>query len=54
MRTKSSVQCPATGRNQRISRADLYPDKELAKRAKEAARRERLRDDDDSDEDVVE
>ena len=49
-------QCPATGCNKQLVLSDLEVDKGLAKRAKEAARRERARDedDDDDDDDVIE
>lgn len=43
-------QCPAAGCHQMISLGDLVQDKELAKKAKDAARRERMREE-DSDED---
>lgn len=48
--------CPNAGCNKIISLNDLKPNKELAKKAKEAARRERLREEEDSDddEDVIE
>ncbi|KAI1789617.1 zinc-finger of the MIZ type in Nse subunit-domain-containing protein [Ganoderma leucocontextum] len=50
-----SKQCPATGCNKMLVLSDLEVDKGLAKRAKEAARRERAReDDDDDDDDVIE
>ncbi len=50
-RTKS---CPATGCRTEICLADLEDDKELAKRAKEAARRERARERDSDDDEVIE
>ncbi|KAI0354964.1 hypothetical protein OH77DRAFT_375203 [Trametes cingulata] len=47
-------ECPATGCKKQISLADLEPDKELARRAREAARRERAREEDaDDDGEVV-
>ena len=46
-------QCPAAGCHKMISMGDLMQDKELAKKAKDAARRERMREE-DSDEDVIE
>ncbi|KAI0927246.1 hypothetical protein AcV5_007833 [Taiwanofungus camphoratus] len=45
--------CPASGCNKMICLSDLKPNKELAKKAKDAARRERMREE-DSDEEVVE
>ncbi|KAI0372159.1 hypothetical protein BV20DRAFT_991662 [Pilatotrama ljubarskyi] len=47
-------ECPATGCKKQISLADLEPNKELAKRAKEAARRERAREEDSDDGEVIE
>ena len=49
-------QCPATGCNKMLALSDLDVDDELARRAKEAARRERAResDDDDDDGEVIE
>ncbi|KAL1950256.1 hypothetical protein VTO73DRAFT_5380 [Trametes versicolor] len=47
-------ECPATGCKKEISMANLEPDKDLAKRAKEAARRERAKEDDSGDEEVIE
>jgi E3 SUMO-protein ligase NSE2 len=48
--------CPTAGCNKIISLADLKPNKELAKKAKEAARRERMREEEDGsdDSDIVE
>jgi E3 SUMO-protein ligase NSE2 len=48
--------CPTSGCNKVISLDDLKPDKELARKAREAARRERMReeDDDDVDEEIIE
>ncbi|KAI0345761.1 hypothetical protein BDW22DRAFT_1325047 [Trametopsis cervina] len=48
--------CPTSGCNKVIGLDDLKPNKELAKKAKEAARRERMReeDDDDMDEEIIE
>lgn len=43
-------ECPAAGCHKMISMSDLVQDKELAKKAKDAARRERMREE-DSDED---
>lgn len=52
---KTSVVCPASGCNKRLTINDLKEDPELAKQAKEAARRERMREDDsDEDDGVVE
>lgn len=48
---KSHVECPASGCKKMITRASLQPNKELAKRAKEAARRERARNDSDEESD---
>lgn len=45
--------CPASGCNQMFCQNDLKVDKELEKKAKNAARRERMRED-DSDGEVVE
>jgi len=53
MSGKRSVKCPATGCDKTFYTNDLKPNKELAKKAKEAARRERMRDEEDSDEDEV-
>lgn len=47
-------ECPATGCKKEISMASLEPNKDLAKRAKEAARRERAREEDSGDEEVIE
>ncbi|CDO71464.1 hypothetical protein BN946_scf184909.g58 [Trametes cinnabarina] len=49
-----SKECPATGCKKQISLAVLEPNRELAKRAKEAARRERAREEDSGDEEVIE
>ncbi|CCM03528.1 uncharacterized protein FIBRA_05662 [Fibroporia radiculosa] len=47
--------CPASGCKKGICLTDLEPNKELAKKAKDAARRERMREDDSEvEEDVVE
>ena len=46
-------QCPATGCNKMLVLSDLEVDKGLAKRAKEAARRERAREEDSGDDDDV-
>lgn len=46
-------QCPATGCNKQLVLSDLEVDKALAKRAKEAARRERAREQDSGDDDDV-
>ena len=54
---KNSVACPASGCKQMVTRASLKPNKELARQAKEAARRERARnvsDDEDDDDEVIE
>ncbi len=50
------MKCPTAGCNKEIALNDLKPNKELAKKAKDAARRERMRDndDDDDDDEVVE
>ncbi|KAI0071700.1 hypothetical protein K474DRAFT_1693360 [Panus rudis PR-1116 ss-1] len=40
---KRSTKCPASGCNKHFSWADLKPNKELAKKARDAARRERAR-----------
>lgn len=48
-----SKQCPATGCNKMLVLSDLEVDKGLAKRAKEAARRERAREEDSEDDDDV-
>lgn len=45
--------CPASGCNKMFCQDDLKVDKELGKKAKDAARRERMREE-DSDEEVVE
>ena len=51
---KPRAQCPTAGCNKIISLNDLKPNKELAKKAKEAARRERMREEEDeSDDDNV-
>ena len=52
---KPQVECPASGCKKVVTRACLVPDKELAKKAKEAARRERARNDseEESDDDEV-
>ncbi|KAI0632124.1 hypothetical protein C8Q77DRAFT_902243 [Trametes polyzona] len=47
-------ECPATGCKKEISLAVLESNKELAKRAREAARRERAREEDSGDEEVIE
>ncbi|KAI8978662.1 zinc-finger of the MIZ type in Nse subunit-domain-containing protein [Trametes punicea] len=47
-------ECPATGCKKQISLALLEPNKELAKRAKEASRRERAREEDSGDDEVIE
>ncbi|RDX53325.1 hypothetical protein OH76DRAFT_1399223 [Lentinus brumalis] len=53
-RTKSK-ECPATGCHKLICLNDLQEDKDLARRAKEAARRERAREEDsDDDGEVIE
>ncbi|KAI0781981.1 hypothetical protein C8Q75DRAFT_812054 [Abortiporus biennis] len=49
--TKRSIPCPASGCNKELKLSDLAPNKELAKKAKEAARRERMREEDDFEED---
>ncbi|KAI0754969.1 hypothetical protein C8Q80DRAFT_1142113 [Daedaleopsis nitida] len=46
--------CPATGCRAEISLNDLQEDKDLAKRAKEAARRERAREHDSEDDELIE
>lgn len=47
--------CPTSGCNAIISMDKLKPNKELAKKAKDAARRERMREEDsDEDGDVIE
>ena len=45
--------CPYAGCSRVISLADLKPNKELAKKAREAARRERMREESDSDDENV-
>ncbi|GBE84954.1 predicted protein [Sparassis crispa] len=50
----TTKKCPASGCNKYICLNDLKDDKELAKKAKDAARRERMREDDSDEEDVVE
>lgn len=45
--------CPSAGCHKIISLADLKPNKDLARKAKEAARRERLREEQDSDDENV-
>ncbi|GJE98304.1 E3 SUMO-protein ligase NSE2 domain-containing protein [Phanerochaete sordida] len=45
----SRKKCPNAGCNQVISVSNLKPNKDLAKKAKEAARRERMREEEDSD-----
>ncbi|KAI0699109.1 zinc-finger of the MIZ type in Nse subunit-domain-containing protein [Cytidiella melzeri] len=52
----SRKKCPTSGCNKVISLDDLKPDKELAKKAREAARRERMREehDEDMDEEIIE
>lgn len=45
--------CPSSGCNQAFSQNDLKVDKELGKKVKDAARRERMRED-DSDGEVIE
>ncbi|EMD39937.1 hypothetical protein CERSUDRAFT_132615 [Gelatoporia subvermispora B] len=47
-------QCPASGCKQYISLGDLEPDKDLAKKVKDAARRQRMRDSDDDAEEIIE
>lgn len=46
--------CPTSGCNQYITLKDLIEDKNLKRKAQEAARRERMRESDDEDADVVE
>ncbi|KAI0670785.1 hypothetical protein C8Q78DRAFT_1031904 [Trametes maxima] len=46
--------CPATGCNKEITLSNLSANKDLAKRAKEAARRERAREEDSEGEEVIE
>ncbi|KAH8104567.1 zinc-finger of the MIZ type in Nse subunit-domain-containing protein [Cristinia sonorae] len=48
---KSSFECPASGCHKITSRAQLEPDKELAKKAKAAQRRERAKNDSDVESD---
>ncbi|KAI0086535.1 hypothetical protein BDY19DRAFT_894649 [Irpex rosettiformis] len=45
----SRKKCPTSGCNKVISLDDLKPNKELAKKAREAARRERMREEEDED-----
>ncbi|KAH9841572.1 uncharacterized protein C8Q71DRAFT_737687 [Rhodofomes roseus] len=47
-------QCPAAGCHKSISLGDLEPNKELAKKAKDAARRERMREEDSDEGEVIE
>ena len=47
-------ECPATGCRKQITLNDLQEDKELARRAKEAARRERAREHDSDDGELIE
>ncbi|KAH9950583.1 zinc-finger of the MIZ type in Nse subunit-domain-containing protein [Amylocystis lapponica] len=47
-------ECPAAGCHKQISLSDLKPNKELAKKAKDAARRERAREEDSDAEEVIE
>ncbi|KZT73765.1 hypothetical protein DAEQUDRAFT_807969 [Daedalea quercina L-15889] len=47
-------QCPAAGCGKAISLGDLAPNKELARKAKDAARRERMREEDSDEGEVVE
>ncbi|CAL1713130.1 unnamed protein product [Somion occarium] len=56
MAGKRSVQCPASGCHKMLALADLKPDQELAKKARDAARRERAREtsDDSEDDEVIE
>ena len=54
MGSKRSVQCPASGCHKMIALSDLVPNKDLAKKAKDMARRERAREEsDESDDDEV-
>ena len=53
MGRQASVKCPASGCNKYITARSLAPNPRLAKQAKEAARRERMRDEEDEDEDSV-
>ncbi|OCH86400.1 hypothetical protein OBBRIDRAFT_738066 [Obba rivulosa] len=46
--------CPASGCKKSFSHNDLKPDKELAKKVKDAARRQRMRDSDDDAEEIIE
>ncbi|KAI0648053.1 hypothetical protein C8Q79DRAFT_1109892 [Trametes meyenii] len=46
--------CPATGCNKKITLSSLSANRDLAKRAREAARRERAREDDSQGEEVIE
>ena len=46
--------CPTAGCNKVISLADLQEDKDLKRKAENAARRERMREEEDEDDDVVE
>ncbi|OBZ71434.1 E3 SUMO-protein ligase nse2 [Grifola frondosa] len=50
----SKKKCPASGCNQYLNIGDLHPDKELARRARDAARREQAREEDSDEEEVVE
>ena len=56
LRDKTRAQCPTAGCNHMITINDLMPNKDLAKKAKEAARRERMREEEDEsdDDDVIE
>lgn len=47
-------QCPTSGCNQFLGLGDLYDDKALKRKVQEASRRERMRESDDEDGDVVE
>ncbi|KAI0761939.1 hypothetical protein BD413DRAFT_720575 [Trametes elegans] len=51
--TSQKAPCPATGCREEISMACLKPNKELAKRAKAAVRRERAREEESADEEVI-
>ena len=57
MQGSRTRECPATGCHQQITLSSLEQDKDLGKRASNAARREREReedDDDDDDEEIIE